>query len=139
MAWTPASDPAATRPLQPNQIPGCRLRTGRIATARPPARLAPSRLGTATRLETTTSRSNLPSGGAKHLANILIRIHTYRSRLRRKKSALSRRPKRQLKAAGPSIQLKRSEPVRVSVALAPKHVGGKEPPCKCPQSCKESR
>jgi hypothetical protein len=61
-----------------------------------------------------------------------LHIHTYRSRLRRKKSALLRRPKRQLKAAGPSIQLKRPEPVRVSVALAPKHVGGKEPPCKCP-------
>ena len=47
-----------TRPLHPNQIPGCRLRTGRIATASPPARLPPSRLGTATRLETTTKRAN---------------------------------------------------------------------------------
>src|ERR1700738_1501505 len=31
------------------------------------------------------------------------------------------------------------EPIRVSVTLAPKHVGRKETPCKYLQSCKENR
>ena len=44
-------------PAEPD--PSCRLRSERTATASPPARLPPSRLGTATRFDTTISRANI--------------------------------------------------------------------------------
>jgi hypothetical protein len=48
-----------------------------------------------------------------------------------KQAHCPRRPKRYLKAAGPSIQLAIRAPIRVSAVLAPKHVGRKEFPCNC--------
>src|SRR3981081_3842596 len=50
---------AATVPLQPNQRPPRPLSNDRTATASPPAWLSLSRLGTATRFETTTSPANI--------------------------------------------------------------------------------
>src|SRR5262249_30602223 len=65
MACVPASPSAATRPLQPNQMPEWRFRVERTATSSPPARLPPSPLGTETRLEITTSRATSgPPGSA---------------------------------------------------------------------------
>src|SRR4029077_8306042 len=50
---------AATVPLQPTQSPPPPFINERAATASPPAWLSLSRLGTATRFETTTSRANI--------------------------------------------------------------------------------
>src|SRR6185312_3577743 len=54
LGW--ASGSAVTLPLQPNHNPPWVWNASRTATARPPAAPLPLGSGTATRLETTTSR-----------------------------------------------------------------------------------
>ncbi len=69
-------------------------------------------------------QKRIPATHEHHRANMFCAPY----RLRNGMSAWCGGPKRQFKAAGPSIQLHRfrPEPIRVSVALAPRHIGGKE-------------
>src|SRR6476620_2869787 len=77
MVLVVTSSCAATVPLQPNQRPPRPLSNERTATASPPAWLSLSRLGTATRFETTTSRANIDPPSSATTASRLESIQPW--------------------------------------------------------------